>query len=92
MAKNSKSCYEAQGIPFYRFNPTIEEAYPLLGNLDSKTVVNTVIQTIVQVLGKQLEELVQCLSTSPPPAPSSSAPPSMDTAARAALAAMVYRQ
>ena len=64
MAKNCASQCESVDIPFYRFNPTIEETFPLLGELDLNKTTSIIIQTIVQILGKKLEELGQCLQDS----------------------------
>ena len=61
MAKNCTSQCEAQDIPFYRFNPTMEERFPPLGELELKKITSIIVQTIVQILGKNLEELGQCL-------------------------------
>jgi len=62
MAVNCRSRCDAQGVEFYRFNPILEERFSLLQHPELKLVVNAVIQTIVQVIGQQLENLVQNLN------------------------------
>ena len=62
MATNCRSRCDVQNIEFYRFNPILEERFSLLQLPELKLVVSAVIQTIVQVIGQQLETLVQSVN------------------------------
>ena len=59
---NCRSRCESQRVEFYRFNPILEEHFSILQPPELKLVVSAVIQTIVQVIGQQLENLVQNLN------------------------------
>lgn len=60
VAQNVKSRLIEQGIPFYRFNPHLDEAIPS-GETDIEKLLNMTVQSRIQTLGVQLDELIQLL-------------------------------
>ena len=66
MAVNCRSRCEEQGIPYYRFNPLINDIIPM-GETDVKKLIDMAITTKTEILNQwsdQLEELRQLLSLS----------------------------
>lgn len=53
-----KSRLIEQGIPFYRFNPHLDEAIPA-GETDIEKLLNMTVQSRIQTVGVQLDELIQ---------------------------------
>ncbi len=60
VADNCRSRCAKQNIPFYRFNPELDEVIPLSEG-DNEKLVNIVIKTkvLLQSLDAQVDELVQ---------------------------------
>ena len=60
MAKNCQSRLQQQGIPFYRFNPHLDEAIPTT-ELNAEKLLNMIMQTRYQTMGVEMDRLVDML-------------------------------
>ena len=60
MAENCQSRLLQQGIPFYRFNPHLDEAIPS-PEVSGEKLLNMIMQTRYQTMGVQMDQLVDRL-------------------------------
>ena len=60
VAVNCKSRLEQRGIPFYRFNPKLDKTIPA-GETDLEILLDMVLQTRYQAMGKEMDDLVKML-------------------------------
>ena len=60
VTENSKSRCKEQGIPFYRFNPTLNDIIPA-GETDNTKLLDMVIETKVQIKEQSLKEMTEIL-------------------------------
>ena len=60
IAENCQSRLQSQGIPFYRFNPRLEEALPS-PDVGGEKLLNMIMQTRYQTIGVQMDQLVDML-------------------------------
>lgn len=60
VAENSQSRCEEQDIPFYRFNPTLNDIIPA-GETDNVKLMDMVIETKIQIKELRLKEMTELL-------------------------------
>lgn len=60
VAENSKSRCEEQDIPFYRFNPNLNEIIPA-GETDNEKLLDMIIEAKIQVKEQGLKEMTELL-------------------------------
>jgi calcium-independent phospholipase A2 len=60
VAENCQSRLQSQGIPFYRFNPRLEEAMPS-PDVSRERLLNMIMQTRYQTIGVHMDQLVNML-------------------------------
>ena len=60
VAENSQSRCEEQDIPFYRFNPTLNDIIPA-GETDNVKLMDMVIETKIQIKEQRLKEMTELL-------------------------------
>ena len=60
MAENCQSRLQQKGIPFYRFNPNLDEAIPA-GEINGEKLLNMIMQTRYQTMAVQMDHLVDVL-------------------------------
>ena len=60
VAENCQSRLQLQGIPFFRFNPRLEEALPS-PEVTREQLLNMIMQTRYQTMGIHMDQLVDML-------------------------------
>ena len=58
IAENCRSRLIEQGIPFYRFNPHLDDVIPA-GETDTEKLLNMILKARTETIGQQMDELVQ---------------------------------
>ena len=60
VAQNCQSRLQSQGIPFYRFNPYLQEALPSQ-DVSRDQLLDMIMQTRYQTMGIHMNQLVKML-------------------------------
>lgn len=60
MAENCQSRLQQQGIPFFRFNPHLDEAIPTT-EISGEKLLNMIMQARYQTMGVLMDRLVEIL-------------------------------
>ena len=62
MARNCESRCKEQGIPYFRFSPKLDEVIAA-GEVDTKKLIDMIIQTKIQTVEQHIENAIRLLCT-----------------------------